>query len=106
LSFILLLTRLIAALLSKIIELASIWRDWLNAYTPRVLSTSKSSGLIMAETITGLLGSLYHLILLDLLFLLLFLESVFDKEPLEDLLRAPLDIKFYPLLVSSYLRLF
>jgi hypothetical protein len=52
------------------------------------------------------LGSLYYLVLLDLLFLLLFLESVFNKEPLEDLLRALLDIKFYPLLVSSYLRLF
>jgi hypothetical protein len=37
---------------------------------------------------------------------LLFLELVFDKEPLEDSLRAPLDVKFYSLLVSSYLRLF
>jgi hypothetical protein len=84
----------------------SIWRDWLNAYTPRVLFTSKSSGLIMAKTITRLLGSLYYLVLLDLLFLLLFLELVFNEEPLEDLLGAPLDVKFYPLLVSSYLRLF
>jgi hypothetical protein len=55
---------------------------------------------------TRLLGSSYYSVLLDLLFLLLFLESVFNKEPLEDLLKAPLDIKFYPLLVSSYLRLF
>ena len=100
------LIRLIAALLSKIVELASIWRDWLNVYTPRVLSTSKSLGLIMAETMTRPLRSLYYSVLLDLSFLLLFLESVFNKEPLEDPLRAPLDIKFYSLLVSSCLRLF
>jgi hypothetical protein len=106
LSFVLLLIRLIAALLSKIVELASIWRDWLNTYTLRVLSTSKSLGLIIAEIVTGPSGSLYYLVLLDLLFLLLFLELVFDKELLEDPLRAPLDIKFYPLLVSSCLRLF
>jgi hypothetical protein len=31
---------------------------------------------------------------------------VFNKEPLEDPLRAPLDIKFYPLLINSCLRLF
>jgi hypothetical protein len=37
---------------------------------------------------------------------LLFLKSVFNKEPLKDPLRAPLNIKFYSLLVSSYLRLF
>jgi hypothetical protein len=60
----------------------------------------------MAETVTRLLGSLYCSVLLDLSFLLLFLELVFNKEPLEDLLGAPLNIKFYPLLVSSYLRLF
>ena len=100
------LIRLITAPLSKIVELASIWRDWLNVYTLRVLSTSKSSGLIMAETITRPLESLYYSVLLDLLFLLLFLELVFNKEPLKDPLRAPLDIKFYPLLVSFYLRLF
>jgi hypothetical protein len=82
------------------------WQDWLNTYTPRVLSTSKSSGLIIAKTMTRLLRSLYYSVLLDLSFLLLFLESVFNKEPLEDPLRAPLDVKFYPLLVSSYLRLF
>jgi hypothetical protein len=75
-------------------------------YTPRVSSTSKSLGLIIAETITRPLGSLYYLVSLDLLFLLLFLELVFDKEPLEDSLRAPLDVKFYSLLVSSCLRLF
>jgi hypothetical protein len=102
----LLLTRLITAPLSKIIELASMWRDWLNAYTPGVLSTSKSLGLIMAETIIRPLGSLYYSVLLDLSFLLLFLELVFDEEPPEDLLRALLDVKFYPLLVSSCLRLF
>ena len=79
---------------------------FVNAYTPGVSSTSKSSGLIMAKTVTGLLGSLYCSVLLDLSFLLLFLELVFDEEPLEDPLRAPLDVKFYPLLVSSYLRLF
>jgi hypothetical protein len=62
--------------------------------------------LIMAKTITRPLRSLYYLVLLDLLFLLLFLESVFNEEPLKDLLKAPLDIKFYPLLVSSCLRLF
>jgi hypothetical protein len=101
-----LLIRLITALLSKIVELASIWRDWLNAYIPRVLFTSKSLGLIMAKTIIRLLKSSYYLVLLDLLFLLLFLELVFNKELLEDLLRAPLDIKFYLLLVSSCLRLF
>ena len=82
------------------------WRDWLNAYTLRVLSTSKSLGLIIAEIVTGPLGSSYYSVLLDLSFLLLFLELVFNKEPLEDPLRAPLDIKFYSLLVSSYLRLF
>jgi hypothetical protein len=60
----------------------------------------------MAETITRPLGSLYYSVSLDLLFLLLFLESVFNKEPLEDSLRALLNVKFYPLLVSSYLRLF
>jgi hypothetical protein len=60
----------------------------------------------MAETVTRLLESLYYLVLLDLLFLLLFLELVFNKEPLKDPLGALLDIKFYPLLVSSYLRLF
>jgi hypothetical protein len=60
----------------------------------------------MAKTVTRLLGSLYRSVLLDLLFLLLFLESVFNKEPLKDLLRAPLNVKFYSLLVSSYLRLF
>jgi hypothetical protein len=70
------------------------------------LSTSKSLGLIMAKTIIRLLESLYYSVLLDLSFLLLFLESVFNEEPLEDLLRAPLDVKFYPLLVSSCLRLF
>jgi hypothetical protein len=106
LSFVLSLIRLIIALLSKIIELVSMWRDWLNAYILRVLSTSKSLGLIMAKTMTRPLGSLYYLVLLDLSFLLLFLESVFNKEPLEDPLRAPLDVKFYPLLISSYLRLF
>jgi hypothetical protein len=31
---------------------------------------------------------------------------VFNKEPLEDPLKAPLNVKFYSLLVSSYLRLF
>jgi hypothetical protein len=101
-----LLIRLIAALLFKIVELASIWRDWLNAYTPRVSSTSKSSGLIIAETMTRPSGSSYRLVFSGLSLLLLFLESVFNKEPLEDLLRAPLDIKFHPLLVSSCLRLF
>jgi hypothetical protein len=60
----------------------------------------------MAETVTRPLGSLYYSVLLDLLFLLLFLESVFDEEPLEDPLGAPLDVKFYLLSVSSYLRLF
>jgi hypothetical protein len=60
----------------------------------------------MAKTITGLLGSSYYSVSLDLLFLLLFLELVFNKEPLEDPLRAPLNVKFHPLLVSSYLRLF
>jgi hypothetical protein len=60
----------------------------------------------MAETITRPLGSLYRLVLLDLSFLLLFLESVFNEEPLEDPLRVPLNVKFYPLLVSSCLRLF
>jgi hypothetical protein len=60
----------------------------------------------MVKTVTRLLGSLYYSVSLDLLFLLLFLESVFDKEPLEDPLRAPLDVTFHPLLVSSYLRLF
>jgi hypothetical protein len=60
----------------------------------------------MAKTVTRPLGSLYYSVLLDLSFLLLFLESVFNEEPLEDPLRAPLDIKFHPLLVSSYLRLF
>jgi hypothetical protein len=60
----------------------------------------------MAKTITRPLGSSYYSVLLDLLFLLLFLELVFNEKPLEDPLRAPLDIKFYPLLVSSYLRLF
>jgi hypothetical protein len=49
------------------------------------------------------LRSLYYLVLLDLSFLLLFLKSVFNKEPLEDLLRALLDIKFHSLLISSYL---
>jgi hypothetical protein len=88
------------------VESTSIWRDWLNVYTLKVLSTSKSSGLIMAEIITRPLGSLYCLVLLDLLFLLLFLELVFNKKPLKDLLRALLDVKFYPLLVSSCLRLF
>jgi hypothetical protein len=73
------------------------WRDWLNAYTPGVLSTSKSLGLMMAKIVTRLLGSLYYLVSLDLSFLLLFLELVFDKEPLEDPLGAPLDVKFYPL---------
>jgi hypothetical protein len=106
LSFVLLLIRLIAAPLFKIIELVSIWRDWLNAYTPRVSSTSKSLGLIMAETMTGPLGSSYCSVLLDLSFLLLFLELVFDEELLEDPLGAPLDIEFHPLLVSFYLRLF
>jgi hypothetical protein len=102
----LLLIKLIAALLSKIVELINIWRDWLNVYTPRVSSTFKSLGLIIAKTITGPLKSLYYLVLLDLLFLLLFLELVFNKEPLKDLLRAPLNIKFYPLLVSFYFKLF
>ena len=60
----------------------------------------------MAKTITRPLESLYYSVLLDLLFLLLFLKLVFNKEPLKDPLKAPLDIKFYPLLVSSYLRLF
>jgi hypothetical protein len=60
----------------------------------------------MAKIVTRPLESLYYLVLLDLLFLLLFLELVFNKEPLKDLLRAPLNVKFYPLLVSSYLRLF
>jgi hypothetical protein len=60
----------------------------------------------MAKTITRPLRSSYYSVLLDLLFLLLFLESVFNKEPLEDPLRALLDVKFHPLLVSSYLRLF
>jgi hypothetical protein len=60
----------------------------------------------MAKTITRPLESLYCLVLLDLLFLLLFLELVFNEEPLEDPLRALLNIKFYSLLVSSYLRLF
>jgi hypothetical protein len=60
----------------------------------------------MAEIITRLLKSLYYSVLLDLLFLLLFLELVFNKEPLEDLLRVLLDIKFYSLLINSYLRLF
>jgi hypothetical protein len=60
----------------------------------------------MAEIVTRPLGSLYYSVLLDLLFLLLFLELVFNKEPLEDLLKAPLNIKFHPLLVSSCLRLF
>jgi hypothetical protein len=82
------------------------WQDWLNVYTLRVSSTSKSLGLIMAETVTRPLESLYYSVLLDLLFLLLFLELVFNKEPLEDPLRAPLDVKFYPLLMSSCLRLF
>ena len=60
----------------------------------------------MAKTITRPLGSLYRSVLLDLSFLLLFLESVFDEEPLEDPLKALLDIKFYLLSVSSCLRLF
>jgi hypothetical protein len=60
----------------------------------------------MAKTMTRPLGSLYYSVLLDLLFLLLFLELVFNKEPLEDPLRALLNIKFYPLLISSCLRLF
>jgi hypothetical protein len=60
----------------------------------------------MAKTITRPLGSLYYLVLLDLSFLLLFLKSVFNKKPLEDPLRALLNVKFHPLLVSSYLKLF
>jgi hypothetical protein len=60
----------------------------------------------MAEIITRLLKSSYYLVLLDLSFLLLFLKSVFNKEPLKDPLEALLDVKFHPLLISSYLRLF
>ena len=60
----------------------------------------------MAKIVTRPLESSYYLVLLDLLFLLLFLELIFNKELLKDPLRAPLDVKFYPLLVSSYFRLF
>jgi hypothetical protein len=60
----------------------------------------------MAKIITRLLGSLYYLVLLDLLFLLLFLELMFNIKPLKDLLKVLLDIKFYSLLISFYLRLF
>jgi hypothetical protein len=99
------LTRLITAPLSKIVELASIWRDWLNAYTPRVSSTSKSLGLIMAKTVTRLLGSSYYSVFSGLLLLLLFLELVL-AEDLLGLLGAPLEVTFYPLSVSFCLRLF
>jgi hypothetical protein len=51
------------------------------------------------------LRSLYYLVFLGLLLLLPFLELVLDGDPL-DLFRAPLDVTFYSLLVSSYLRLF
>jgi hypothetical protein len=74
-------------------------------YTPRVLSTSKSLGLMMAETITRPLRSSYYLVFLGLLLLLLFLELVLAKDLL-DLLRALLEVIFYPLLVSFCLRLF
>jgi hypothetical protein len=60
----------------------------------------------MAKIITRLLRSLYYLVLLDLLFLLLFLELMFNIKPLKDLLKVLLDIKFYSLLISFYLRLF
>jgi hypothetical protein len=74
-------------------------------YTSRVSSTSKSLGLIMAKTITRLLGSLYYLVFSGLLLLLPFLELVLEEDLL-DLLRAPLKVIFHPLLVSSCLRLF
>jgi hypothetical protein len=74
-------------------------------YTLRVSSTSKSLGLIMAKTITRLLGSLYYLVFSGLLLLLLFLESVLAKDLLGPL-GAPLEVTFYPLLISSCLRLF
>jgi hypothetical protein len=60
----------------------------------------------MAKIITRLLKSLYCLVLLNLLVLLLFLKSVFNKELLKDLLKALLNIRFYSLLISSYLKLF
>jgi hypothetical protein len=59
----------------------------------------------MAKTITRLLKSLYYLVFLDLLLLLPFLELQLDKDLL-DLLKVPLDVIFYPLLISSYLKLF
>jgi hypothetical protein len=59
----------------------------------------------MAKTITRLLGSLYYLVFSGLSLLLLFLELVLAKDPLGPL-RAPLEVTFHPLLVSSYLRLF
>jgi hypothetical protein len=59
----------------------------------------------MAKTITRLLRSLYYSVFSGLLLLLLFLELVLAKDPL-DPLGALLEAMFYPLLVSSYLRLF
>jgi hypothetical protein len=60
---------------------------------------------MMAETITRPLRSSYYLVFLGLLLLLLFLELVLAKDLL-DLLRALLEVIFYPLLVSFCLRLF
>jgi hypothetical protein len=74
-------------------------------YTPGVSSTSKSSGLIMAKTVTRPLESSYYSVFSGLLLLLLFLELVLAKDPLGPL-GAPLEVMFYPLLVSSCLRLF
>jgi hypothetical protein len=54
---------------------------------------------------TRLLGSLYYSVFSGLLLLLLFLELVLAEDPLGPL-GAPLEVTFYPLLVSSYLRLF
>jgi hypothetical protein len=59
----------------------------------------------MAKTMTRLLGSLYYSVFSGLLLLLLFLELVLAEDPLGPL-GAPLEVTFYPLLVSSYLRLF
>jgi hypothetical protein len=59
----------------------------------------------MAKTMTRLLGSLYYLVFLGLSLLLLFLELVLAKDLLGPL-RAPLKVTFYPLLISSCLRLF
>jgi hypothetical protein len=58
---------------------------------------------MIAETVTRPSGSSYRSVLSDLL---LFLESVFNKVILVELLEEPIDDTFYPLSVRSCLRLF